>query len=424
LGLSACTAHRGTTPSRADFTAERAGGAEELQEDPLRGLSALGGKVFGRGFPRFMRESRVFALGSLILLTGPAPEDRGPVSLGGTFMQERPHVPEAKAPDFVVPAGLEEWGRRRAQIRETLRALLGDLPARPAPGPAAVLKKEDREGYRLEKLELDNGAGAKLPAYLLVPPGPGPFPAILYHHWHAGQYGLGKEELWQDVPGAKAKRGEDLVRRGYVVLAIDAYAFGERSGRGPDGPRQKGGAEEMSLSKLFLWQGRTLWGMMVRDDQVALDYLAARPEVDPRRIGATGISMGSTRTWWLAALDDRVAAAAGVCCLTRYQDLVREGGLHQHGIYYFVPGMLRHFDTEAVTSLIAPRPFLTLSGADDKGSPADGVRKINDVCAEVYRLHGRAEHFKGVLYPGVGHVYTPEMWAEMTGWFARHLGGK
>ena len=137
--------------------------------------------------------------------------------------------------------------------------------------------------------------------------------------------------------------------------------------------------------------GRSLWGMMVRDDQIALDVLSARPEVDPKRIGATGISMGSTRTWWLAALDDRVSAAVGVCCLTRYEDLLRAGGLREHGIYYFVPGMLKHFDTEAVTSLIAPRPFLTLSGADDGGSPAPGVKKLNEFCAEVYRLYGK--HF-------------------------------
>jgi len=117
----------------------------------------------------------------------------------------------------------------------------------------------------------------------------------------------------------------------------------------------------------------------------------------------------------------RIAAAAGVCCLTRYQDLVQEGGLHQHGIYYFVPGMLKHFDAEAVTSLIAPRPFLTLSGADDKGSPAKGVETINAYCADVWKLHGAADRFRGVLVPGVAHVYTPEMWAEMVAWMEKSL---
>ena len=58
------------------------------------------------------------------------------------------------------------------------------------------------------------------------------------------------------------------------------------------------GAQRDSLFKLNLWAGRTLWGMMPRDDQIALDYLASRPEVDPERIGATGMSMGSTGACW------------------------------------------------------------------------------------------------------------------------------
>ena len=126
--------------------------------------------------------------------------------------------------------------------------------------------------------------------------------------------------------------------------------------------------------------------MMVRDDLIALDYLAARPDVDARRIGATGMSMGSTRTWWLAALDERVAATVGVACLTRAQDLLAHGALRRHGIYYFVPGLLRHLDTEAVVSLIAPRPLLTLTGDRDGGSPADGVRAIQRACAPVWAL--------------------------------------
>jgi hypothetical protein len=346
----------------------------------------------------------------LLLLLVPAMQD-----------DDRPPFPEVKSPAFPVPTSLDEWGRRREQTRATLWKVLGDLPPRPAGPQVRVVKQEERDGYRLEKLSIDNGAGARIPGWLLLPKGKGPFPGILYHHWHAGQYNLGKEELWQDAPDKSGKRGEVLVKRGFAVLAIDVYGFGERSGLGPDGSKQKGKQEEESLSKAFLWMGRSLWGMMVRDDQIALDVLSARPEVDPKRIGATGISMGSTRTWWLAALDDRVSAAVGVCCLTRYEDLMRAGSLREHGIYYFVPGMMKHFDTEAVTSLIAPRPFLTLSGADDGGSPAPGVKKINDFCADVYRLHGRPDAFKGVLYPGVGHVYTPEMWAEMTAWMEKNL---
>ena len=79
------------------------------------------------------------------------------------------------------------------------------------------------------------------------------------------------------------------------------------------------------------------------------------------------------------------------------------------------------YHSGAHPDLIAPRPFLTLSGAEDKGSPAKGVETINSFCADVWKLHGAADRFRGVLYPGVAHVYTPEMWSEMTAWFERFL---
>ena len=152
--------------------------------------------------------------------------------------------------------------------------------------------------------------------------------------------------------------GPALVRAGYVVLCIDAYAFGERRFQGPAGKREEGAATEWALAKTFLWEGRTLWGMIVRDDVLALNYLASRPEVNPARIGAMGMSMGSTRTWWIAALDDRIKAAVSVSCLTRYQDLIHTGWVNGHGIYYFVPGMLHEkIDAESVVGLIAPRPL-------------------------------------------------------------------
>ena len=124
---------------------------------------------------------------------------------------------------------------------------------------------------------------------------------------------------------------------------------------------------EMSASKFNLWVGRTLWGMMLRDDLMALDYLASRPEVDAQRIGVTGMSMGATRSWWLMALDERIKTGVAIACLTRYENLIKHEMLKAHGIYYFVPGMLNHFDTEAVVALLAPRPALFQNGGADDG---------------------------------------------------------
>ena len=133
------------------------------------------------------------------------------------------------------------------------------------------------------------------------------------------------------------------------------------------------------------------------------------------------MSMGSTRAWWLAAVDDRIAAAVGVACLTRYQNLIAHGQLRQHGVYYFTRGLLRHFDTEGVLALIAPRPFLALTGELDAGSPADGIKVIEEKIGRVYETLGSPDRFKSIRYPDVGHDYTRQMRAEMLAWFAHWL---
>lgn len=320
-----------------------------------------------------------------------------------------------------MPEHLKDWEEQRAKARRTLYQLLGDLPPRPDTLKVRTLWKKQKDGFSLEKFEFDNGAGAAVTGYLCIPGDlKGPAPAILYCHYHGDEYDNGKEEIFKQWP-TKTPPAVEFTRRGYVLLAIDAYCFGERRGKGPAAEKETGGSEELTMSKLNLWHGRTLWGMMLRDDLLALDYLCSRPEVDKKRIGVTGMSMGSTRSWWLAALDERIKVAVCVACLTRYHDLIAAGELRQHGIYYFVPGVLKHFDTEAVVSLIAPRPLLTLTGDQDSGSPISGVNTINNFVAAVYRLYGKENHFRGIVYPGLGHKYTAEMWQETLFYLDRWL---
>jgi dienelactone hydrolase len=321
------------------------------------------------------------------------------------------------------PRSVKSWKRHRAELRRKLWRLLGDLPELFTP-KVVIQKRLPKDGYTLEQFTFDNGVGHTVYGYMLIPSGSGrQRPAILYHHHHACKYKQGKAELINRAyPKLDFATGEALVRRGYVVLCIDAYAFGQRRFQGPAGKKEQGAKTEASLFKMFLWQGRTLWGMMVRDDLLALNYLLSRAEVDPKRIAAMGMSMGSTRTWWAAALDERIKVAVSVACLTRYQNLIAHGQTRQHGIYYFVPNMLKEkIDTESVIALIAPRPHLTLTGDSDDGSPADGVRVINAYQEHLYKLYGKAENFRGVLYRGAGHEYTPQMWKETLKWLKKHL---
>ena len=327
-------------------------------------------------------------------------------------------------PEFVVPGSRVAWEKRRKEVRSELNRLLGKLPPRPKIPQVEILSREDKGDYTVEKFQFDNEAGATVPGYIVLPKNiSGKAPAILYCHWHGGLYDSGKEELFH-ASHTPLEAGPILAKRGFVVLGIDAYCFGERNGKGPGGPEEKGTAGEMTASKFNLWVGRTLWGMILRDDLMALDYLASRLEVDTKRIGVTGMSMGATRAWWLMALDERFKTGVAVACLTRYQNLIEHGELKQHGIYYFVPGLLNHFDIEAVIALIAPRPVLFMNGGDDPGSPTDGIKIIEETARPAWRLAGAEANFQSVIYPGQGHVYTPEMWEKTLAWFEDNLKGK
>lgn len=322
-------------------------------------------------------------------------------------------------PDFQFPSNIEAWKVQRPMVGGILGSLLGDIPPRPRNLEVKVLSREETEEYVLEKFVFDNEVDSLAPGYLFLPRRPtGKKAAILVMHGH----GSSKESILGTVPSSQ-NVGPLLARQGYVVMAIDNYFGGERRGKGPAGSRemQERANQEMSLFKINLWMGRSLWGMMLRDEQIALDYLLSRPEVDASRIGATGMSMGSTRAWWLGAVDDRIQSVVGVACFTRYKELIEQGRLSAHGIYYFVPGMLKHFDSEAVMGMLAPRPFLALTGDSDSGSPLDGIKVLEKKLAEVYRLYGKPGHFQSVIYPNTGHVYNDDMKERMVRWFNETL---
>jgi dienelactone hydrolase len=317
------------------------------------------------------------------------------------------------------PASLKEWQNRRAKVKSIVVGSLGDLPPRPSPVKVRTVAIDRKDGYRIEKFVFHNGVDTEVPGYIAIPDGAKGRPAILTMHGH----GSSKDNMFGYQPTSQ-NVAETLARRGYVVLGIDNYFNGERKGAGPAGDREvmaRGSDQEMSLFKLNLWLGRTLWGMMLRDEQIALDYLVSRPEVDPARIGAQGMSMGSTRSWWLAAIDDRIKAVVGVACFTRYEDLIAARYLRAHGIYYFVPGILKHFDSEGIMALVAPRPFLALTGDLDAGSPPEGMKKLEKILNQFYKVHGKPDAFQSVIYPETGHVYNDDMKARMLAWFDKHL---
>lgn len=298
-----------------------------------------------------------------------------------------------------------------ADRRTQLYSLLGDLPERNRHITATTLSTEERPRYILEKLVLDLNGLEPVPAYFVKPKNlRAPAPAILYHHAHGGDYQLGKDELLNGRQSiADPPYAELVASMGYCALCADTWAFGERATR-----------TEADIFKDMLWHGRVMWGMMVYDTLRAMDYLITRPEVDPARVATLGLSMGSTMSWWHAALDERPKVTVDICCLTDYQALLETGSLREHGLYYYVPGLLKYFTTAQINELIVPRPHLALAGNLDTLTPAAGLDRIDRELTAAYTRAGKPEAWR-LFRQDVGHQETPEMRAEIVAWLKRFL---
>ena len=298
-----------------------------------------------------------------------------------------------------------------AEKRELLYQLLGDLPDRHRPITAESVSVETTDQYICEKLRLDLNGEEPVPAYFVKPLNKtGALPAVLYNHSHGGKYFLGKDELLRgNSYMATPPYAEELTRLGYAVLAVDHWLFGERSGR-----------EEIDLFKETLWRGQVLWGKMVYDSLRAVDYLTTRADVDAQRIATLGMSMGSTMVWWLAALDERIKVCVDICCLTDFDALIAHHGLKGHGIYYYVPGLLKHFTTSEINRLIVPRAHLALAGRKDELTPIDGLQRIDRDLRAAYAQAGVPEAWKLVL-SDEAHLETPEFRREIVAFLQANL---
>jgi dienelactone hydrolase len=302
---------------------------------------------------------------------------------------------------------MDRTNRRRGQ----LYGLLGDLPPRRRKVAARKVGEERRGAHVVERLVLDLNGVEPVPAYFVRPvEDAGPRPTVLFNHSHGGNYERGKNELLRSCEYlSMPPYAEELAGLGCNALAVDHWAFGERRGR-----------TEGEIFKEMLWHGRVMWGMMVYDSLRAIDYLAARPDVDARRLATLGISMGSTMAWWAAALDTRIKVCVDLCCLTDFHALIETRGLDGHGIYYYVPGLLKHFTTAEINELIVPRPHLALAGNYDRLTPPAGLDRIDAALRKAYRKAGAADAWRLVRYD-CGHMETAAMRAEIVAFLKRWL---
>ena len=132
------------------------------------------------------------------------------------------------------------------------------------------------------------------------------------------------------------------------------------------------------------------------------------------------MSMGSTMAFWLAALDERVKVTVDICCQTEFHTLVAKKGLSGHGIYYYVPGLLKQFTTSDIDALIVPRPHLALAGLRDKLTPVEGLDVIDREMQAAYAAAGHPDRWKLLRYD-VGHEETAEGRREVLAFLQSHL---
>src|SRR5205814_1100465 len=167
--------------------------------------------------------------------------------------------------------------------------------------------------------------------------------------------------------------------------------------------------------------GYTPAGVEVWNAIRALDYLQTRPEVDPSRIGLTGISGGGAMTWYTAAVDERIAAAAPVCSTFTFGSQaahwVARGQcdcIYYHNTYAW--------DFPVVGALIAPRPLLILSGQKDSIFPPDGYHATFQRAKKVYDLYAGTDSERiREIDDNVEHSDPPLFLRQARQWMQRWL---
>ncbi|MFE9437503.1 dienelactone hydrolase family protein [Streptomyces sp. NPDC006602] len=287
------------------------------------------------------------------------------------------------------------------------------------------------DGYTRELVTLSLTSYERVRGTLLTPHGTGPFPAVLLLHDHGARFDIGKEKLvrpwyddtrlasaqaWADKYFSGRFVGDELARRGYVVLCLDALGWGDRGPLTYD--------QQQALASNFYNLGSSLAGLMAREDARAARFLAGLVRVDARRVAAVGFSMGAYRAWQTAALSDDIAAAASVCWMTGLKEMMVPGNntLRGQSSYYMLhPGLPRFLDFPDVAGIAAPRPMLFFDGALDTLFPADGVRVAHDKLRAVWRSRHAEERLHLKTWPDLGHVFVDRMQDEVFTWLDRVL---
>ena len=333
------------------------------------------------------------------------------------FKRNLPVYADSLIADFDFPLA---WGHSDIkdfnEWKKVARQKVFDCMLMPPPAPsngfeAKVLYEEQRDGYKARKIVIRLSRYYTVPAYVLIPDGKGPFPAVNCLHDHGAHLFIGKEKMIRPLAcedstvirdaddwlkGYEGQFfGDYLAKNGYVVFSADAPMWGERGQM--EGPRRD--RYDMIAGNMMMY-GIDLSAWMTYDDIAGTDFLASMPEVDARRIGCTGWSMGAYRAWMLSALSDRIKVGTAVCWLvtTDEQMSFKYDRTENGGFANCFPGLRRWLDYPHVASIACPKPMLFINGSQDKLFPVAGAEKAFRTMHETWKSQSAGNKLETELW--------------------------
>ncbi|MBI4877750.1 MAG: alpha/beta fold hydrolase [Acidobacteria bacterium] len=312
------------------------------------------------------------------------------------------------------------WERRKPEIRQAIRQMLGAEPPRlPFAGkrkltdaswsneswlatlynrPTAERHWQDRlraAGMGVSIVPFGDGLAGQLfyPVDASGKPRPGKWPAVVWLHPYAYSTGWSARSPWN--PSATNYLADQrpsfasLAGRGFAVLAFDQIGFGTR----------------LHEARRFYerYPGWSLMGRMVADTRDAVDALAGLEEIDASRISLVGYSLGAKVALFAAAADERIRAVAAVCGVEALRLDRPEKGAEGLRHYSHLHGLIPRFgfflgresrlpvDYDELLALAAPRPVLVVAPIRDRYAPVEDVRRVVEASRGVYRQLGREE---------------------------------
>jgi dienelactone hydrolase len=296
-----------------------------------------------------------------------------------------------------------------------------------------VLREEDRGTHLMREVVLNVTADSRVLAFMTVPKGTGPFPAVLLLHDHGGRFDIGKEKMIKPIAGSPREAaavewvakgygnrfvGDELARRGYVCFITDALNWSDRGGGGYEG--------QQAIASNLLNFGSSFAGLIAWEDIRAAEFLALQPEVDAKRIAALGWSMGGFRAWQVAALSDRISAALSICWMATLEGLLVPGGNLTRGASAYTmthPGLGRYLDYADRAAIACPKPMLFFNGAKDGLFPLHSVKDAFAKLQAVWKSQGAEDKLVTKVWD-VGHIFDAAMQDEAFAWLDRQFAGK